>query len=136
LSNGELDGISPKLVVLMTGTNNLWRDTPEDITKGVSTIIETIHSITPDAKVLVLGVLPRDDRESQPGFEKKIKDVNELLAKLDDHDHVRYFSFADKYLDQEGKLAKGFLADGFHPTPRGYEVWATQVKPVIDDLLK
>jgi lysophospholipase L1-like esterase len=135
LSNGELSHIHPKVIVLMTGTNNLWRDPPEDIVKGVSAIIDLIEKST-DAKVLILGVLPRNDREARPDFPGKIAALNKELAGLADGKRVSYFYFGDKYLDQNGALAKGFLADGLDPTPKGYEVWGEQIEPVIEGMMK
>jgi lysophospholipase L1-like esterase len=136
LSNGELSRIHPKVIVLLTGTNNLWRDSTADIIKGVSAVIDVISKSTPDAKVLLVGLPPRNDREARPDFPSKISDFNLELAKLADGKRVQYFYFGDKYLDQDGKLAKGFLADGLDPTPRGYEVWAEQIRPVLDEMLK
>jgi lysophospholipase L1-like esterase len=135
LSNGELGHIQPKVIVLLAGTNNLWRDTPADITKGISAMIDLIHQST-SAKVLLLGVLPRNDREARPDFQSKISDLNASLAKLADGKQVKYFYFGDKFLDQQGNLAKGFLADGLNPTPRGYQVWGEQIRPVLDEMLK
>ena len=121
--------------MLETGTNNLWRDTPADIVKGVSAMIDLIGKST-SAKVLLVGVLPRNDREARPDFPSKIAELNTALAKLADGKRVSYFYFGDKYLDQNGTLAKGFLADGLDPTPHGYEVWGEQIRPVLDELLK
>jgi lysophospholipase L1-like esterase len=135
IANGEVNGTTAKVIVLMAGTNNLWRDTPADITKGVSAMIDLIGKST-DAKILLLGVLPRNDRESRPDFADKITELNKSLASLADGKRVSYFYFGDKYLDQDGKLAKGFLSDGLDPSPRGYEVWGQQIRPVLDDLLK
>jgi len=135
LSNGELSRIHPKVIVLMAGTNNLWRDTPADIIKGISAVIDVIGKST-NAKILLLGILPRNDREARPDFGGKIDDLNASLAKLADGKQVRYFYFGDKYLDQDGKLARGFLADGLDPSPRGYEVWGQQIRPVLDEMLK
>jgi lysophospholipase L1-like esterase len=136
LANGELREIHPKVIVLETGTNNLWRDSTSDIMKGVSAILETINKFTPDAKVLLVGVPPRNDRESHPDFAGKIDELNAALAKMADGKRNRYFYFGDKYLDQNGKLAKGFLADGLDPSPRGYEVWGQQIRPVLDEMVK
>jgi lysophospholipase L1-like esterase len=135
LSNGELAHVQPKVVVLMTGTNNLWRDTPADITKGVSAIITLIQKST-NAKILLLGVLPRNDVKARADYPSKIADLNSMLAKLADGTRVSYFYFGDKYLDQNGRLAKGFLGDGLDPTPKGYEVWGEQVRPVLDEMMK
>jgi lysophospholipase L1-like esterase len=135
LSNGELRHVQPKAIVLMTGTNNLWRDTPADITKGVSAIIALIQKST-NAKILLLGVLPRNDLKARPDFPSKIAELNSMLAKLADVKGVSYFYFGDKYLDQNGRLAKGFLADGLDPSPKGYQVWGEQIRPVLDEMMK
>jgi len=135
LSNGELAHIQPKVIVLMTGTNNLWRDTPADITKGVSAIITLIQKST-NAKILLLGVLPRNDLKARPDFPSKIADLNSMLAKLADGKGVSYFYFGHKYLDQNEHLAKGFLADGLDPTPKGYQVWGEEIRPVLDEMMK
>jgi lysophospholipase L1-like esterase len=135
LSNGELSHVHPKVIVLMTGTNNLWRDTPADIIKGVLAIIDLIEKST-DAKVLLVGALPRNDREARPDFPGKIVELNKALAGLADGKRVFYFYFGDKYLDQNGVLAKGFLADGLDPTPKGYEVWGQEIEPVLQGMMK
>jgi lysophospholipase L1-like esterase len=62
--------------------------------------------------------------------------LNKELAGLADGKRVSYFYFGDKYLDQNGALAKGFLADGLDPTPKGYEVWGEQIEPVIEGMMK
>jgi lysophospholipase L1-like esterase len=136
LSNGELHGIHPKVIVLLTGTNNLWRDDTGDIIKGVSAILQTIDKATPDARIILVGVPPRNDREWRPDFDGKIGELNIALAKLANGKQISYFYFGDKFLDQNGKLAKGFLADGLHPTPRGYEIWGEQIRPVLDGMMK
>jgi lysophospholipase L1-like esterase len=135
LLNGELSHIHPKVILLMTGTNNLWRDAPADIVKGVSAIIDLIGKST-DSKVLIVGVLPRNDREARPDFAAKIAELNKQLAGLADGKRISYFYFGDKYLDQNGALAKGFLGDGLDPTPKGYEVWGAQIEPVIEGMMK
>jgi lysophospholipase L1-like esterase len=136
LQNGELAHIHPKVIVLMIGTNNLWRDSAGDVAKGMDVILDTIHHATPDAKVLLLGILERTDREARPDFESKRTEINKSLHDRADGKRIFYLYFGDKFLDQDGKLAHGFLADGLHPTPRGYQVWAEQIRPVLDDLLK
>src|SRR5262245_40480610 len=59
LQNGELEGIQPKVVVLMIGTNNVGRDSAEQIAEGITAIVREIHKRSPSTKVLLLGVFPR-----------------------------------------------------------------------------
>src|SRR4051794_1777313 len=51
IEQGELDGIHPKVVVLMIGTNNSG-GTVEQITAGVKAIVNQIHTKLPDSKLL------------------------------------------------------------------------------------
>ena len=72
LQNGELDGVSPKVAVLMAGTNNLTgtnnapANTPAEIVAGIEAICTTIHRKSPRTEILLLGVLPRAQAELNP----------------------------------------------------------------------
>src|SRR5205823_5263650 len=61
LQNGELEGIQPKVVMLMIGTNNSnGRDnTAEEIADGIKAIVKEVHKHSPRTKVLLLGIFPR-----------------------------------------------------------------------------
>ncbi|KAG7469253.1 hypothetical protein MATL_G00127060 [Megalops atlanticus] len=76
LSNGELDHISPKVVVLWVGTNNHGH-TPEQISGGIATIVRLINSKLPRAHTLVLGLLPRG-KSPNPLRERNAR-VNQLV---------------------------------------------------------
>ncbi|HQZ27671.1 MAG TPA: GDSL-type esterase/lipase family protein, partial [Verrucomicrobiales bacterium] len=62
ITHGELDGIKPKAVVLMIGTNNAGGNTAEEIAQGVIAIVKTIREKQPQAKILLLAVFPRGDK--------------------------------------------------------------------------
>ena len=59
LNNGELDGIQPKVVVLMIGTNNTGSDPADQIAEGITAIVKTIRDKSPKTKVMLLAVFPR-----------------------------------------------------------------------------
>src|SRR6185369_10731837 len=105
IENGELDGIKPKAAVIMIGTNNTGGDTAEGIAKGVTKIVETVRQKSPDTKILLLAVFPRGDKPDGKlgaGYEK-IKQVNAIIAKLDDKKHVYFLDIGDKFI--QGKPA-------------------------------
>src|SRR4051812_17531698 len=66
ITNGELDGISPKVVVLMLGTNNIKSDPPAAIARADARIVQTIRQKLPATKVLLLGVFPRAHKTDAP----------------------------------------------------------------------
>ena len=134
IDNGELDGISPKVLVLMIGTNNIG-NSAEDIIRGDKKIIEEIHQKLPQTKLLLLGIFPRAAEATSP-MRAKIKTVNAELAKLDDGNTTRYLDIGDKFLDADGTLSKDIMPDSLHPGVKGYEIWANAMQPLLDEMMK
>src|SRR4029077_13842354 len=60
LNNGNIDGIHPKLTVLMIGTNNTPGNdnTAEEIAEGIKTIVSKVREKIPETKILILGIFP------------------------------------------------------------------------------
>lgn len=136
LQNGELEGIHPKLAVLMIGTNNLGNNTVEQIAEGITAIVHEIHKQQPQIKVLLLGIFPRSQKASDP-IRDKIKDINKIIAKLDDGGKtVRYLDIGDKFLDKSGNLPKETMPDYLHLSKVGYKIWAEAIQPTVDELLR
>lgn len=138
IANGELDGISPKVLVLMIGTNNIG-NSAEDILKGDEKIISEIHAKLPTTKLLLLGIFPRGADPKDPkvkGMREKIAIVNQSLAKLDDGKLTRYLDIGPKFLDGEGVLAKEIMPDALHPNGKGYEIWAEAMQPLLQEMMQ
>jgi lysophospholipase L1-like esterase len=139
IQNGELDGISPKVVVLMIGTNNLTRY-PADVVIGADKlIVQRIHEKLPNTKVLLLGIFPRgpDPKIHSTAFYRaKIKIVNAGLAKLDDGDKTRYLDIGDKFLNDDGSLPRPIMPDFLHPSAAGYQLWADAMAPLLNEMMK
>jgi lysophospholipase L1-like esterase len=137
LQNGELDGIKPKVVMLMIGTNNSngKDNTAEEIADGVKAIVAEIQKKSPDTKVLLLGIFPRGEKPNPQ--RDKLKAVNEIISKLDDGGKkVKYLDIGAKFMDKDGVISKEIMPDFLHLTPKGYEIWAEAVKGPIMDLMK
>ncbi len=137
LQNGELDGIQPKVVMLMIGTNNSngKDNTAEEIADGVKAIVGEIHKKSPKTKVLLLGVFPRGPKPNPQ--REKIAAVNKIISKLDDGGKtVQYLDIGQKFLTPDGTLTKEIMPDFLHLSPKGYRIWADAVKEPITNLLK
>jgi lysophospholipase L1-like esterase len=134
ITNGELDGFTPKVLVLMIGTNNSGQDSAEGIASGVTKIVEAIHAKTPATKVLLLGVFPRGEKPSPT--RDKLKDVNSRIAKLDNQKSVFFLDIGDKFLEADGTLSKEVMPDFLHLSPKGYQIWADAIAPSLGRLLK
>jgi len=136
IENGELDGIKPKVAVLMIGTNNVATDSAEGIAKGVTKIVETIRAKTPDTKILLLAVFPRGEKESPNPAREKLAEVNAVIAKLEDDQHVFYMDIGGKFLQPDGTLPKEIMPDSLHPNDAGYQIWADAITPKLTELMK
>ena len=134
LADGQVDGLKPKLVALMIGTNNLARDKDEQIAEGVEKIVQEYRQRCPDATILLQGVFPRgappDDH-----FRTRIQHINSLIAKLGDGKKVIYLDFGAKFLQPDGTLSADIMPDALHPSAKGYEIWSAAIQPVIDQVL-
>jgi len=141
LENGELDGVNPRVVVLLAGTNNVGDTSAhidaaakaEDITRGLQAIIRVIQTKAPAATIIVTGIFPRNDDIS---FMPVIGRINSNLSKIADGHKVRYLNINEKLADNNGRLFDEMMnSDKLHPTAKAYQIWADALKPVLTDLL-
>jgi beta-glucosidase len=134
LEHGNIDGIHPKLAVLMIGTNNSGRNTPEQIAAGVKAIVEKMRTSLPTTKVLVLAIFPRG-KDEQDRLRKVNEAANEKIAKLADGENVFYLDIGKKFLNEDGTLSRDIMPDLLHLSPRGYEIWASSIEPTVARLM-
>ena len=124
--NGELDGYKAKCFMLMIGTNNSDHDKPNDIARGVKTILEIIAQKQPQAKVVLLPIFPRGgvDDKRRATNEK----VNAIIKDYADGEKVVWVDFNAKLLDDNGDT-KWIMPDRLHPNAEGYKIWTDAVLP-------
>lgn len=137
LQNGELEGISPRLAVIMVGTNNggLRRDPPTFTRAGIAAIIREIRTRLPETRILLLGIFPRGPF---PGHVLRIlnAEVNKLLPELAEADPmVRYLDISEVFLDAQGVLHRDIMYDFLHPTVKGYQIWAEAISPTVVEMM-
>lgn len=142
LQNGELDGIHPKIIVLLAGTNNVASPLPAsgddqkaaEITRGVKAILDAMQARAPGAVIILMGIFPRNDRMALMPL---INKINENLSRFADGRKIRYLNINDKLADADGKLYEGMAhaVDKLHLEIPGYQVWANALKPIFYELL-
>jgi lysophospholipase L1-like esterase len=132
LQNGEGQGIKPKAVMLMIGTNNTGRNTPPEIAMGIADVIFELRKDFPEAKILLLAVFPRSGPQSK--VRGQIAEINHLISTLHDNKHVFYLDIGDKFLAPDGSIPRDIMSDSLHPTSKGYEIWAEAVKDTLASL--
>jgi lysophospholipase L1-like esterase len=136
LNNGELDGLSPKVFVILAGTNNL-SNAPDDaevenIARGIKAIVDTCQRRAPSARIILTAIFPRNDNWAKLAA---IVKINERIKAFADGDRIRFLNVNSKLADADGKLIDGMMGDGLHPTRRGYEVWADGLRPILTEWL-
>ncbi|HXE10564.1 MAG TPA: GDSL-type esterase/lipase family protein [Bryobacteraceae bacterium] len=157
LENGELDGVNPKVVVLLAGTNNVGDGSSTgsvparagEITEGLQSILHVIQDKAPQATIIVMGIFPRNDNMALMPI---IDSINHNLAKLDDGQQmlnadgsviahysgkIRYLNINNKLASADGQLFDGMMnaKDRLHPTAKAYQIWADALTPVLTELL-
>lgn len=135
LDNGNVEGISPKLAVLMIGTNNSngTDNTAEEIGAGITAIVKKLREKLPQTKVLILAIFPRDEKPT-PRREKNAK-ASEIASKLADNQNVFYLDIGSKFLTPDGLLTKDIMPDYLHLSPQGYTIWAEAIEPKVAELM-
>ncbi len=134
LEHGNLDGISPKLAVVMTGTGNADRSETEETPAGVKAVVDKLREKLPNTKVLLLGIFPRGPDNSYHLRQVNAK-VNESLAKMGDDKMVFYLDIGRNFLAADGTLSKEVMPDLAHPSAKGYEIWAEAIEPTVARLM-
>ncbi len=141
LENGELDGVGPKVIVLLAGTNNIGNRVPPEgigtaaanVTRGLAAVLRVMRAKAPNAAIILMGIFPRNDNMAvMPSIDR----VNAQLAGLADGHKIRYLNINDKLADAGGKLYDGMMnSDKLHPALKGYQVWADALKPILTEWL-
>jgi (4-O-methyl)-D-glucuronate---lignin esterase len=139
LQHGELDGIHPKVIVLLAGTNNVGAEPGDeakvaDVTRGVKAIVDLCRQKAPDATIILTAIFPRNDNLA---VMPTIFRINARLARIADGTKVRFLDINDRLADQDGRVVEGVLnaRDQLHPTLKGYQIWADALKPIFRELL-
>jgi lysophospholipase L1-like esterase len=142
LENGELDGVHPRVIVLLAGTNDL---TPyasgiggdaavTSVTEGIQKILDVMRAEAPDATIILTGIFPRNDHMALVPL---IDRINRNLAAMADGKSVRFVNVDGKLADRDGSLVEGTMnsRDKLHPTVKAYQIWADALKPIFTELL-
>jgi lysophospholipase L1-like esterase len=141
LENGELDGVHPKVIVILAGTNNVGAQPGRDpnakvadITRGVAAIVAAARRKAPEATIVLTAIFPRNDNMA---VVPEIARINANLSTLADGKVVRFLNVNGTLADANGVVIDGMLnaRDKLHPTLEGYQVWADGLKPILTEIL-
>ena len=135
--HGALENMSPKLVVMMIGTNNTGhrRENPATTAAGIKNLLNELQQRLPHTKVLLLAVFPRDEKPD--GQLRQINNgVNAIIKDYADNKTIFFADINSVFLTKEGVLPKDIMPDLLHPNEKGYELWAEALEAYLQKLLK
>ena len=136
LQHGEIDGIRPKVAVVMIGTNNSGtrKDPPEETAAGVQAIVTLLRVRLPETKILLLGIFPRGSTAND-SLRRLNSTINDRLRGFANGQHVHYLDLGHLFLDHDGRLTRDLMPDLLHPNEQGYQVWAEAMEAQLKALL-
>ncbi len=135
LNHGNIVGISPKVAVIMIGTNNSngTDNTAEEIADGITATVKLLRSKLPQTKVLLLEIFPRGETH---GLQRdKNAKASEIAMKIADGRMVHSMDIGEHFLQADGTLTKEIMPDYLHLTPQGYQIWAIAIEGKLRELL-
>ncbi len=132
--NGELDGINPKVIIILAGTNNLDKDSEETIVNGIREIAEIIRHKLKNTRLVILGLLPRNVNETGINYARKIGRINRQLDSLYANTEITYRDIGTDLINEQGVVSDTIMPDGLHLNSNGYEIIGPKLKSIIDEL--
>ena len=149
LENGNFDGLKPKAIVLMIGTNNtghqgrpqkelngaVYECTAEQTAEGIKAILVQLRQKCPDAKILVLGIFPRG-ADKNDKFRQQNEATNAIVKGFADGQKIFFLDVGAKFLESDGTLSKTIMPDLLHPNEKGYQIWSDAIKADVLALLR
>ncbi len=136
LNNGEISGISPKVAVLMIGTNNTGHrmEKPQYVAAGIQKIIATLKQKLPHTKILLLAVFPCGETPHDTARVNNTE-INALIENFADNKSVYFLNINQYFLDAEGRLSREVMPDLLHLNQASYGIWAEKMEPMLKMLL-
>ena len=149
LEHGNFDGLKPKAIVLMIGTNNtghqgrpqkelngaVYECTAEQTAEGIKAILGQLRQKCPDAKILVLGIFPRG-ADKNDKFRQQNEATNAIVKGFADGQKIFFLDVGARFLAADGTLSKTIMPDLLHPNEKGYQIWSDAMDAKVKELLK
>jgi N-acetylglucosamine-6-sulfatase len=133
LRNGELDGISPKLAVVLIGTNNASaEDSSADVAEGIRAILAEFKARTPNTKIILLGIFPRGVQRMRASNDQ----VNQIISGFADGKRIVYGDIGAKLVKSDGSMDLEIMPDQLHLSPKGYQIWADAIIDKVKEMMK
>jgi lysophospholipase L1-like esterase len=134
--NGALDNLSPKLIVLLIGTNNTGHrmDNADDTASSIACIIDQVHTRLPEAKILLHAILPAGELADDP-VRLRNNEINALIKPLSSYSYISWCDLSHLFTDDRGTIPESVMKDFLHPNVLQYKHWGEALATEIEKLL-
>jgi hypothetical protein len=115
-----------KKVFILFGVNELVWCRWDDETKAFERLIELVHSVEPDAEIVIQALLPITKRYcGSLGLEIGTwNSYNDVLREMCERNGVAFLSFAEQLMDSDGYLKEAYSSDRqYHLNGQGNDIW-------------
>jgi len=133
LDHGNIEGISPKLAIVMIGQNNGGHNTATEIAEGVTEVVKRIRTKLPNTKILLLGIFQR--REKPTPERAVLAEANQIISKLTDSS-ISYMDINSVYVQPDATIAASLMPDFEHPSELGFKRWAEAIEAKVAELMR
>jgi lysophospholipase L1-like esterase len=149
IDHGNFDGIKPKEIVLMIGTNNtghqgrpqkeldgaVYQCNAQQTAEGIKAILSRLQQKCPQAKILLLAIFPRGANKDDK-FRQQNEATNAIIKGFADDKMVFFMDVGEKFLEPDGTLPKSVMPDLLHPNEKGYQIWSDAIETKVKELLR
>jgi arylsulfatase A-like enzyme/lysophospholipase L1-like esterase len=135
LEHGNLADLTPKVAVLMIGTNNtghLLQD-PQEVAAGIGRILEILAEKTPKTQVILQAILPRGHSTLDPNRLNNVA-INQRIRRFADGKRIHFLDLSNRFLEPDGSLSAKIMPDALHLSAEGYRRWAEGLEPKLKEL--
>jgi len=133
LQQGDMKGLSPRLIVLLIGVNNCRRDPSADIAAGVVAIVDELARQCPDSQILVLGIFPMGPVPNV--YRDRVSLANKLVNEQLVPREVTFVDIGHEFLGPAGEISDEVMPDSLHLSRKGYAIYAEAIEPHISAIL-
>lgn len=138
LDHGEIDGLHPRTIIMHLGTNNTSEtanarmNSATEIVEGIRAVCMRLRSKVPGAHLVLMKVFPREEKPDHPR-RQLIKEINKQLEIFARQNNIDLLDIGSKMLTPDGTLPKEIENDFCHPTEKGYQIWADEIRQFVDE---
>jgi len=133
INDCNFGNISPKLSIIMIGTNNIGHNTNAEIVDGIQAVVNKMHVSFSKMKILLLGIFPRYEVDNPD--RKSILEINKKSSEIADGKTIHYLDIGNVFLSENNSISLEIMHDLLHPTKAGYKLFAEAIESKLAELM-